>query len=166
MANITIIAAIGKNRELGKDNDLIWHLKEDMKFFKEKTMGHKIVMGFNTFNSLPMMLVDREHIVLSHRNIKNDKIRLFDNVEALDEYLSSINEEVFIIGGASMYKLFLDKADKLILTEVEAECRSADVYFPEFDRKKYYKRIIKRIKEDNLNYKFVIYKKRDEKNET
>ena len=66
MNNITIIAAIGKNNELGKNNQLIWYLKEDMKYFKENTIGKHIVMGMNTFKSLPKKLENRYHIVLTH----------------------------------------------------------------------------------------------------
>ena len=69
MVSIKIIAAIGKNNELGINNELIWHLKEDLKFFKEETMGHKIVMGYNTFLSLPKLLPGRTHIVLTHHEI-------------------------------------------------------------------------------------------------
>lgn len=67
MTKIIIIAAIGKNGELGKNNNLIWHLKEDLKFFKEVTTNHIIVMGYNTFKSLPCLLPNRTHIVLTHR---------------------------------------------------------------------------------------------------
>ena len=72
MKNITIIAAIGRNRELGKNNDLIWHFREDMKFFKEQTMGKPIVMGYKTLESLPKLLPGRKHIVLTSRNLELD----------------------------------------------------------------------------------------------
>lgn len=159
MAKITIIAAIGKNFELGKNNDLIWHLKEDLKFFKENTMGHKIVMGLNTFNSLPKLLPGRDHIILSHQNITIDGTTIFNNFEELKNYLESLNEEVFIIGGASIYKLFIEYADKLILTEIEDTCLDADVYFPTFNKENYEKEEIKTITENNLTYKHVIYRR-------
>ena len=73
--DINIIAAIGKNNELGKNNDLIWKFKEDMKFFKEITMGHPVVMGRKTFESLPNILTGRKNIVISGHNIINDKIK-------------------------------------------------------------------------------------------
>ena len=69
MKNLSLIAAIGKNNELGKDNQLLWHLKEDMKFFREQTTGKTIVMGRNTFNSFKKPLPNRHHIVLSRSNI-------------------------------------------------------------------------------------------------
>lgn len=159
MAKITIIAAVGKNLELGKSNDLIWHLKEDLKFFKEKTIGHKIVMGLNTFNSLPKLLPGREHIILSHQNITIDGTTIFNNFEELKSYLDSLSEEIFIIGGASIYKLFIEYADKLILTEIEDICPDADVYFPNFNKEDYEKEEIKTVTENNLTYKHVIYRR-------
>ncbi len=83
MAKLIIIAGIGKNRELGKNNALIWHLKEDLKFFKETTMGHKIVMGYNTYTSLPKKLPGRDPIVLTHKKIQIDGIRTFNEIETL-----------------------------------------------------------------------------------
>ena len=74
MKDLIIIAAIGKNNELGLNNNLIWHLPGDMKFFKETTINKNIVMGFNTFKSLPNLLKDRHHIVLTHKNIENNNI--------------------------------------------------------------------------------------------
>ena len=79
--NINIIAAIGKNNELGKNNDLIWKFKGDMKFFKETTMGHPVVMGRCTFESLPSILPGRENIVISTNNINNEKIKLYKSIK-------------------------------------------------------------------------------------
>ena len=107
MAKLIIIGAIGKNRELGKDNNLIWHLKEDLKFFRENTMNHKIVMGYNTFRSLPNLLPNREHIVLTHRDLKIDDVKIFNDFNELVNYLQTLEEEVYIIGGAKIYNLFL-----------------------------------------------------------
>ena len=79
--NINLIAAIGKNYELGKDNNLVWRLKEDLKFFKNTTMGHPIVMGRKTFESLPKVLPGRKNIVISTSDIKNEEIELIENKE-------------------------------------------------------------------------------------
>ena len=76
MKNVNMIAAIGKNNELGKDNKLIWNLPNDLKFFKNMTMDKEIIMGSNTFYSLPKLLPGRKHIVLTRRNIENDKIKV------------------------------------------------------------------------------------------
>lgn len=158
MANIKIIAAIGKNLELGKDNDLIWHLKEDMKFFKENTMNHKVVMGYNTFKSLPGLLKSREHIVITRKDLDIPSVMVFHDFDSLISYLDNINEDVYIIGGASIYKLFIDIADELILTEIDKEAQ-ADVYFPEFNKDNYVRKVIKENEENGIKYKFVSYRR-------
>jgi len=158
--NINIIAAIGKNNELGKNNDLIWKLKEDMKFFKETTMGHPVVMGRRTFESLPSILPGRENIVISTNNINNKKIKLYKSIkEFLASYKDS-NKDVFIIGGASVYKSFIDIANKLYLTEIDAIEKDADVYFPMFNKAEFNKEIIKELEENSIKYKHVLYKRK------
>ena len=88
--NMTMIAAVGKNLELGKDNKLIWHFKEDMSFFKNETMGKPIIMGMKTYDSLPGLLPGRQHIVLTRRNIELDPTVLV--VHSIDELLERIKE--------------------------------------------------------------------------
>lgn len=136
--SITIIAAIGKNRELGKNGNLIWNIPEDLKYFKEKTMGKTIIMGKNTFNSLPKLLPGRKHVILSDDDCFNKEIGnsvVFHDKEELMEYINNElkGEEVFIVGGASMYAMFIDICDKMYLTKIQAEDKEADVYFPKFD---------------------------------
>ena len=134
---ISIIAAIGKNNELGKNNDLIWHLPNDLKFFKEQTINQTIVMGYNTFVSLGRVLPKRTHIVLSYEKVRlPDEVIQFNNLDDLNDFIKDKN--VFIIGGASLYQQFIDKADRLYLTEINAKS-DADVYFPQFDKSKYNK---------------------------
>lgn len=155
----SIIAAIGKNRELGKDNDLIWHLPNDLKFFREVTTGKTIIMGRKTFDSLPKMLPNRKHIVISSSNNFNSEVKVYKDIkQLLLDYKNSI-EELFVIGGASIYKQFIDIADKLYLTEVDAECMDASVYFPEFDKNNYEKTILKENEDNGIKYKHVLYKK-------
>ena len=155
----SIIAAIGKNRELGKDNDLIWHLPNDLKFFREVTTGKTIIMGRKTFDSLPRMLPNRKHIVISSSNNFNSEVKVYKDIkQLLLDYKNSM-EELFVIGGASIYKQFIDIADKLYLTEVDAECMDASVYFPEFDKNNYEKTILKENEDNGIKYKHVIYKK-------
>ena len=156
---ISIIAAIGKNYELGKDNDLIWHLKGDLNYFKQVSMGKKVVMGSKTYESLPKRLDGREYIILSNPIIEVDDAIVFDNFDKLLEYVKSLKEEVLIIGGASIYKLFIDYADKLYLTEIDAS-EEADVYFPIFDKSKYNKKITSQNEENGIKYNFVIYEKK------
>lgn len=156
----TIIAAIGKNRELGKDNDLIWHLKGDMKFFRETTTGHSIIMGRKTLESLPKLLPNRHHIVLSSSDNFTSEIEHYKTLKELLESLKDKNEEIFIIGGASIYKEFIDKVDKMYLTEIDAECKNADAYFPEFNKEEWRREVLKEAEDNSIQYKHVLYKKK------
>ncbi len=159
MAKLIIIAAIGKNKELGKNNELIWHLKEDLTFFKEHTLNHPIVMGYNTFLSLPKLLPKRKHLVLTHQNIENPDIKVFHDFNHLVKYLQEVDEDVYIIGGATIYKLFLPLANELLLTEINAECPSADVYFPNFNENDYERITLKEINEE-ISYKHVLLRRK------
>ncbi|MEE3342651.1 MAG: dihydrofolate reductase [Bacilli bacterium] len=156
---ISIIAAIGKNNELGVNNNLIWHIPEDLKYFKETTMNKTIVMGYKTYNSLPGLLPGRKHVVLTHHIIDNKDVVVFDDLERLIKYLNNISEEVFIIGGASLYKEFIDEASRLYLTEIDEEYKDADVYFPIFNKDNYKRKVLRKSKYKDLNYNFVIYDK-------
>lgn len=156
MNNITMIAAIGRNRELGKNNDLIWHFKEDMKFFRNETMGKPIVMGMRTLESLPKLLPGRKHIVITTKN--PDLPEEVSVVHSKEELLKMIEEykEVMIIGGASIYSQMLEYSNKLILTEIDAES-DADVYFPEFDKSNWNSTVVAEHEEDNIKYKHLVY---------
>lgn len=160
MINLSLIAAIGKNRELGKNNDLIWHLKEDMKFFKKMTNGKTIIMGRVCFESLPGLLPNRKHIILS--NNKEYKVKdalIMNNIDEVLEYIKNTNEECFIIGGSKIYELFLPYCDKLYLTEINSES-DADVYFPKINEELYNKEILDEKEENNIKYKFALYRRK------
>lgn len=156
---ISIIAAIGKNRELGRGNDLIWHIKEDLKNFKNLTMGKYIVMGKNTYESLPKHLEGRKYIVLSSSLSEIENGLLFNDFNKLLEFIKDVDEEVMIIGGASIYKLFLPFADKLYLTEIDSE-EKADVYFLDFNKEDYECNVVSTNEVDGLKYSFVIYERK------
>lgn len=157
MNSITLIAAIGKNRELGLDNDLIWKIPEDLKFFKENTMGKYIVMGMNTLSSLPKLLPGRKHIVLTSKDIELDpEIRVVHSIDELLKYINSIDEEVMIIGGASLYRQMIEYANKMILTEIDDES-DADVYFPEYSLDDWNREVLSEYKYGNIEYNHVVY---------
>lgn len=162
MAKLIIIAAIGQNNELGKNNNLIWKLKEDLKFFRDTTMGHKIVMGYNTFKSLPKLLPGREHIILTHRDLKIEGVKIFNEFESLISYLKNIQEDIYIIGGASIYKLFIDYVDELLLTEIQACCIDADAYFPDFNKEEFTKEILKEVNTEDISYTHARYRKKEQ----
>lgn len=158
---LSIIAAIGKNNELGLNNNLIWHLKGDMKFFKETTIGHTIIMGRKTFESLPQLLEERKHMVLSRNNINIPNIEVFHTIEEfLSNYINT-DEEIFNIGGASVYQSLLEYTDKIYLTEIEKTAK-ADAYFPTFNKKDFESEILdkKTDEKTGIKYKHVLYKRR------
>lgn len=157
---ISMIAAVGKNLELGKNNDLIWHFKEDMKFFKETTMGHPVIMGRKTFESLPKALPGRKNIVISaNPEYKADGAEIVTSVEEAIKLAEAENADAFVIGGGRIYAEFLPYADNLYLTEINAECPDADTYFPDFNKSDYIKEIINFYDVDGTEFYHVIYKK-------
>ena len=129
---ITIIAAAGENNELGKDNDLVWHLPDDFKRFKQLTTGHFIIMGRKTFESFPKPLPNRTHVVITRNTDYNRKGAVV--VHSIDEALlkSASDEQPFIIGGGEIYDMGMSVADKIELTRVHGTF-NADTYFPEID---------------------------------
>ena len=156
----SIIAAIGKNKELGKNNDLIWTLPNDLKFFKKITSNHTIIMGRNTFESLPRMLPNRKHIVLTSRDDLPSEVEIYKELKQILETYKNTQEEIFIIGGASIYSQFLEYSDKLYLTEIDAEDKEASVYFPNFEENEYTKEILGENKDNGIAYKHVLYIKK------
>ena len=138
---ISIISAIGKNNEIGKKNELLWDLPADMKHFRETTSGHTVAMGQKTFESIGRPLPKRRNIVLTKDDSFNKEgLEIVHSLEEFDDLLkktSSPEEEIFIIGGGMIYKLFIDKADKLYITHVDASFPDADAFFPEIDENKW-----------------------------
>lgn len=161
MDNLVLIAAIGKNNELGKDNKLIWYLPGDLKFFKENTMGKPIIMGYNTFKSLPRLLPGRKHIVLTHQKVDfPNEVDVFNDKDSLMSSLSKYEGNVYIIGGASIYQQFIDDADTLLLTEINKEDSKADAYFPHFDKNNFDARVLKENEDNGIKYKHLEYKRK------
>ena len=130
---INIIAAVAKNRAIGFQNKLIYWLPNDLKRFKQLTTGHTIIMGRNTFLSLPKgALPNRRNCVLTTSVSQLPGCECFKN---WDEFIASCqpNEDIYIIGGASLYTNLLDKADRLYLTEIDDTPAQADTFFPAYD---------------------------------
>lgn len=153
---ITLIAAIGKNNEIGFCNRLLWNIPEDMKHFKSYTMGKVVVMGSNTFSSMGNRpLPGRRNIVISHKcHTTVDTICAKSIEDALS--IEHCYDEIVVIGGASIYNQTIDRADKLVITHIDSEF-TADTYFPKIDLTKW---MINSIVESNNNdykYKFVEY---------
>jgi dihydrofolate reductase len=131
---ISLIVAAGKNNEIGKGNRLLCRLSDDLKRFKTITLGHTVVMGRKTFESLPKgPLVDRRNIVLSRdKNFTAEGVEVYSSLDyALLKLIDEV--EIFVIGGAQIYEQALPIADKLYLTRIHASFPEADVFFPEID---------------------------------
>lgn len=130
---LTLIAAIAENNALGKNNQMLWHLPDDFKRFKQVTSGHHIIMGRKTFESLPGILPNRTHIIITRQPDFKAEGCIIAN--SLENALAACpqDDEVFVIGGGEIYKQALPKADKLDLTRVHGIDPEADAYFPEFD---------------------------------
>ena len=142
---ISIIAAVAKNRAIGFKNKLIYWLPNDLKRFKALTTGHTIIMGRNTFLSLPKgALPNRRNIVLTRKGVKGELAEVREELKAntsLDFYASleealahcTPDEDIYIIGGASVYKQALPIADRLCLTEIDDTPAEADTFFPPYE---------------------------------
>ncbi len=152
----SLIAAIGKNHEIGKDGKLVFHIKEDLRFFRNTTINHKVVMGRKTWESLSGKLEGRENYVISHRDFTGPDLIIHDLNSFIKKYQST-PEEIFIIGGGQIYSEFLPYAKNLYLTEVDASDPAATTFFPTFHQKDYSRQILKKGTSDNLNYSIVKY---------
>lgn len=158
---LSLIVAVAKNNVIGKDNTLIWHLPEDLKRFKEITSGKTIIMGRKTFESLGRILPKRKHIVLCKSgclNVEDERVEIIKDISELDKYIND-SEEHFVIGGATIYKLLLDKVNKMYITKINEEFEG-DTFFPEFDEINW--EIIERTKglKDEKNpydYEYITY---------
>lgn len=159
---ISLIAAVGKNLELGKDNKLIWNIKEDMNFFRKTTSGHTVIVGFNTFNSFPNGLPNRKMIVISSslNSIPDKNIFVTTDIPSLISKYSNSEEEVFVIGGANIYKQFIMYADRIYLTEIDDECLNADTFFPVFNYENYFRKVIKKDNLNDIGYEICLYSKK------
>ena len=161
---LSIIAAKAKNNIIGKNNLLIWHLPEDLKRFKRLTSGHTIIMGRKTFESLGRVLPNRHHIILcndAQMQIDNENVEIFDNISMLDKYVKDENEH-FVIGGATIYKLLMPMCNKMYITEINQDF-DGDVAFPEINLDEW--KVIEREKgpEDGINsfdYEYVTYERK------
>ena len=132
---ISIIVAVANKNVIGKDNKLIWHISEDLKRFKKITSGNKMIMGRKTFQSLPGVLPNREHIIITRDanfSIDSEMVSICHDLNSLIEKYKNSDEEVFVIGGAEIYTQFLPYADKLYLTKVNHDFEG-DTYFPEIN---------------------------------
>lgn len=161
---LSIIVAIAENRAIGKNGDLIWHNSRDLKHFKKITSGHTVIMGYNTYLSLPghKALPNRRNIILSTRLDYNPEG--FEVVSSFDMALEEVKDEdeAFIIGGGMVYELFLPYADRLYLTRI-GKCFEADTYFPYINLEEWDLVDLEMIDDDpqvDYSYRFEIWERK------
>lgn len=160
---LSIIVAVAKNNVIGKDNQLIWHLPEDLKRFKRLTTNHTIIMGRKTFESLGRVLPNRKHVILcndAEMNIDDENVEILDDISKLKKYKDS-EEENFVTGGATIYKLLMPYVDKMYVTHINEEFEG-DVYFPEISENDW--KITEREKglrdeKNPFDYEYVTYER-------
>lgn len=162
MKQISIIVAIAKNWAIGKDNQLLWHISDDLKRFKKITEGHQVIMGKKTYESLPFRpLKNRTNIVITDN--RDERFEGCITVHSFEEALAfcSAHQESFIIGGGSVYRQFLPFANKLYITLVNKDFE-ADTFFPEVDFTGW--KLIERedrgpTDENDFSYSFLVFEK-------
>jgi dihydrofolate reductase len=165
---ISLIAALTENRVIGKNNDLPWHLPDDMKYFMKTTSGHLVIMGRKNYESIPEKfrpLPNRTNIVVTRQ--RNYRAKNCTVVHSLDDALNLAHQanvdEVFIIGGAEIYRQGFARADRLYLTEIHAAV-DGDTYFPEFNKNHWKETSRTHHPADERHtfaFDFVIYEKTD-----
>ncbi|MFT5593903.1 MAG: dihydrofolate reductase [Oceanicoccus sp.] len=164
---VALIAAYSQNRVVGLDNNLPWHLPEDLQYFKRCTSGKAIIMGRKTFDSIGRPLPNRTNIVITRNTqFKAEGVKVVSNLEEAIEMATAVNDvngvdEVMVIGGATIYELALPLADRLYLTHVHARIEG-DAYFPEIDFSTWHEvqRADYAASENNpYDYSFVVYEK-------
>jgi dihydrofolate reductase len=160
---ISLIWAMDENRVIGLHNQLPWRLPEDLKFFKRVTMGHPIAMGRKTYESIGKPLPGRENIVITRdENYSPDGCVVMNSIEEFMKYAGEKDDEVFVIGGAEIFKEVLPKADKLYLTMIHEQFEG-DTFFPVFDIDKWEletREIGLKDEKNPYDYEFLIYKRK------
>jgi len=164
VSELVLIAGVARNRAIGRDNQLLWHLPEDMAHFKALTLGHPVIMGRKTWDSLPAKfrpLPGRRNLVLTRQaGLQLDGAEVLGS---LDEALTACagSAQVFVIGGAQIYADALPQADRLELTEVQADFADADSFFPAWDPQAFAEFSRQAGRGANgLGYDFVSYQRR------
>lgn len=167
---LSIIVAVAQNGAIGRNNELLWHISEDLKYFKSTTTGHPVIMGRKTYESIGRPLPGRRNIVLTRGAIeippiKNPQTTSMEVVNSLDEIyrIAQGDEEFFVMGGGMLYNETFGKADFLYLTRIYAEAENADTFFPQVDEREWEvvrESEMKHDEENGIDFKFIVYKRK------
>ncbi len=161
--NLGLIVAMGKNREIGYKNNLIWSIKEDLLFFKKVTMDSYIIMGKNTYESMPKNLKGRTYIVLSrNKDFTLEPPKIVHR--SIDETLLFIDknkkEKFWVVGGGIIYQEFLPFVSKMHITKINDSFMGADAFFPAYNSEDWYEQDSDMLYEENISYKHVLLKRK------
>lgn len=166
---LSIIVAVAENDAIGRKNELLWHLSEDLKYFKSVTTGHPVIMGRKTYESIGRPLPGRRNIVVSRSGnvtgeIRNPQTTTLEVAGSLEEAfaLARGGEEFFVIGGGQIYNQAFARADRLYITKIEARAEDADTFFPEVEAHTW--KVIKesdKIRDagNGIDFRFVVYER-------
>lgn len=163
---IILMASVGNNNEIGKDNERLFNLNFHNDKFKQEVEGNVIVMGRNTFNELTDDLDNTKKIVLSKTRKFNKQIGkdvvVVDNVLDLIKKCRELSQktDVYIVGGESMFNLFMDYAKKIYITKVDKTVKDADAFFPEIRLQEWDEKVLNKDEEKGTNFSFVEYTKK------
>ena len=161
---ISIIVAIAENQAIGKDNQLLWHISEDLKRFKKLTSGHPVIMGRNTWLSLPVKpLPDRKNIVITDN--PEEYFEGADMAFSIEDAIAKCpeGEECFVMGGGMIYRQFMPLADRLYVTKV-FQSFEADTFFPEIDKDQWDVISREEVKDDDsvpFRYEYLVYERKE-----
>ena len=167
---LSLIVAVAQNNAIGRNNELLWHISEDLKYFKSTTTGHPVIMGRKTYESIGRPLPGRRNIVLTRGTleippVKNPQTTSMEVVNSLDEVyaIAQGDEEFFVMGGGMLYNETFGKADFLYLTRIYAEAENADTFFPEVDEMEWdvvRESQLLHDEETDIDFTFIVYKRR------
>jgi dihydrofolate reductase len=159
---ISFLVAMDKNRVIGRNNQLPWHLPEDLRYFKRVTMGHPIAMGRKTHDSIGKILPGRENIIITRNSdFKCEGCTVFYSIQDFVHYCDELEDEIFVIGGAEIFKETFQYADRLYITYIHQEFEG-DTFFPDFEHSKW--KLVSsekgiRNEKNPYDYDFIIYEK-------
>lgn len=161
---VKLIVAIAENNAIGKDNDLLWHLPADMKFFTETTKGHVVIMGRRNWDSIPTKyqpLPNRENVIITRNSdYTNDQAKVFNDLKSAIDFYKNDERDTFVIGGGQIYRLALeeDLVEEMLITIVHHEFE-ADTFFPDIDEEKWEAQLLAEHEADDKNeFAFDIYR--------
>ena len=168
---LSLIVAVAQNNAIGRNNELLWHISEDLKYFKATTTGHPVIMGRKTYESIGRPLPGRRNIVVTRgempvQEIKNPQTTSFEvsnNLEQVVADAKSSENEFFVMGGGQLYKQTFADADRLYITKIYADAEGADTFFPEVKEDEW--EVLQQGErltdaENNIDFQFVVYQRR------